>query len=188
MDKKETRTDYAEGICWLREHGFRIHGVVCDGLKGLPQMLASYKVQLCQFHQVKTVKTKLTSRPKTAAGRELREISLMLCHTDKESFAGALDEWYSRWGEYLKERSIEAKTGRRIYTHKNLRSAYFSLKRNMKWLWTFYDFPECGIPNTNNGIEALFTDLKTKLRVHCGLSKRNRRVFIDKFFKRSFES
>ena len=31
-----------------------------------------------------------------------------------------------------------------------LRSAYFSVKLNMPLLWTFYDRPELGLPNTNN--------------------------------------
>ena len=30
----------------------------------------------------------------------------MLCHTDKESFIGALEEWYTRWEDFLKERTI----------------------------------------------------------------------------------
>ena len=52
----------------------------------------------------------------------------------------------------------------------------------MALLWTFYDHPETTLPNTNNGIEALFTDLKTKIRVHNGLSKLNRVKFIDQYF------
>ncbi len=52
----------------------------------------------------------------------------------------------------------------------------------MELLWTFYDYPDLHLPNTNNGIEALFTDLKTKLRVHNGLSKMNRIKFIDQYF------
>lgn len=51
--KRETRSDYAEGIQWLEENEFCIRGVVIDGLKGLFQLLESYPVQLCQFHQVR---------------------------------------------------------------------------------------------------------------------------------------
>ncbi|MBQ3677377.1 MAG: transposase, partial [Bacteroidales bacterium] len=53
---------------------------------------------------------------------------------------------------------------------------------NMPLLWTFFDYPEIHLPNTNNAIEALFTDLKTKIRVHNGLSKHNRMKFIDQYF------
>lgn len=183
LTKKETISDYLEGVEWLKEHNFNIYGLVCDGLRGLAQALSRYHVQYCQFHQVKTIKKHLTSNPKTPAGIELRAISLMLCHTDRESFDGALADWYSHWGEYIKERTVDSNTGRRFYTHKRVRSAYFSIKRNRCWLWTFYDFPEAYLPNTNNGIEALFTDLKTKLRVHNGLSKRSRKIFIDEYFR-----
>ena len=70
LDKKETIADYLEGIEWLREHKFKILGIVCDGLWGLPQALAQYKVQYCQFHQVKTVGEYLTKNPQTDAGKE----------------------------------------------------------------------------------------------------------------------
>ena len=33
----------------------------------------------------------------------------------------------------------------------------------MPWLWTFYDFPELHMPNTNNELEALNSTLKAKL-------------------------
>ncbi|MEG1405574.1 MAG: hypothetical protein RSC34_03065, partial [Alistipes sp.] len=140
-----------------------------------------------QFHQVKTVKKYLTSTPKTPAGIELKAIALMLCHTDKESFVGVLDQWHLRWQMFLKERTKDVATNRTSYTHKRLRSAYLSLKRNMPWLWTWYDHIEIGIPNTNNGIEAQFTDLKTKLRVHNGLSIRNRKIFIDEYLRLSYD-
>ncbi len=183
LDKKETITDYLEGIEWLREHKFKILGIVCDGLWGLPQALRLYKVQYCQFHQVKTVDEYLTKNPQTDAGKELQKIAHLLCHTDKESFVGMLDQWYEKWNEWLKHRTLDKNTGRKIYTHRRVRSAYFSLKPHMKWLWTFYDYPDVPIPNTNNTLEAINTDLKTKLRVHNGMSRRYRRLFIDEYFR-----
>lgn len=187
LDKKETRADYMEGVEWLEQNGFRIHGVAIDGLKGLAQMLSKYKVQYCQFHQVKAVKKYLTNKQKTQAGIELKAIALMLCHTDKESFIGVLDEWYEHWQTFLKERTRDTATGKTCYTHKRLRSAYLSLKHNMPWLWTWYDYIEDKIPNTNNGVEAQFTDLKTKLRIHNGLSIKHRKVFIDEYFRLSYD-
>ena len=65
LDKKETIADYLEGIEWLREHNFKIQGIVCDGLRGLAQSLSQYKIQYCQFHQVKTVIEYLTKNPQT---------------------------------------------------------------------------------------------------------------------------
>ena len=69
------------------------------------------------------------------------------------------------------------------YVHKNTRSAYLSLKRSTPWLWTFYDFPELQMPNTNNEVEALNSTLKAKLNLHTGLSKERRKVIIQDFLK-----
>lgn len=182
INRKEAVADYLEGIEWLEQHHFKIYGIVCDGLKGLIKSLTRYKVQYCQFHQVKTVCSYLTRKPKTEAGKQLRKIALLLCHTDKESFEGMLNEWYSMWGEWIKERSYDHQAKRNRYTHRKVRAAYFSLKRNMQYLWTFYDCPEVYLPNTNNALEAVNTDLKTKLRVHNGLSKQNRMIVIDEYF------
>lgn len=131
LDKKETIADYLEGIEWLREHKFKIRGIVCDGLWGLPQALRLYKVQYCQFHQVKTVDEYLTKNPLTDAGKELQKIAHLLCHTDKESFIGMLDMWYEKWNEWLKHRTLDKNTGRKIYTHRRVRSAYFSIKNDI---------------------------------------------------------
>lgn len=187
INKKETLSDYIEGIDWLELHGFQIEGIVCDGLRGMFQTLSKYKVQMCQFHQVQIVKRYLTCSPELEASKELLYIAKMLCHTDKESFIGVFDEWFVKWSDFLKERTKDKRTGKSHYTHPRLRSAYLSIKRNMPYLWTWYDNPELGIPNTNNGLEGKFTDLKSKLRNHNGLSKEHRKVFIDEYFKATFQ-
>ena len=187
LDKKETIADYLEGVEWLRENNFKIRGIVCDGLRGLAQSLSQYKVQYCQFHQVKTVVEYLTKNPQTEAGQELLKIAYLLCHTDKESFEGMLEMWHTKWDVWLKHRTLDRKTSKKVYTHRRVRSAYFSMKRNMKWLWTYYDYPDTPIPNTNNILEAINTDLKSKLRVHNGMSKRYRRLFIDEYFKLKYK-
>ena len=56
----------------------------------------------------------------------------------------------------------------------------------MPRLWTFYDHPELGVPNTNNSLEVIFTDLKTKLRVHSGIKRDFRRKIIDEYLKRHY--
>jgi hypothetical protein len=39
-----------------------------------------------------------------------------------------------------------------------------------------------GMPNTNNKIEGTFTDLKKNLDNHSGMTKENRKRFINGFF------
>lgn len=48
----------------------------------------------------------------------------------------------------------------------------------MKRLWVFYDYKDRVIPNTNNGLEAVFSDIKSKVRVHSGLTRKHRMKLI----------
>ena len=107
----------------------------------------------------------------------------MLKQTDKESFEGALSEWYLKWRSFLNERTTNEETGKSFYTYKRLRSAYRSLKINLKWLFTWYDYIDLNIPNTTNAIDGHFADLKNKLRNHNGLSIERKKKFIDGFLK-----
>lgn len=66
----ETLASYKEGVKWLKENGFRIYGVVVDGLRGQAQALWPLPVQLCQFHQILTVRHYLTQKPDLDASRE----------------------------------------------------------------------------------------------------------------------
>lgn len=184
----ETIADYMEGVRWLEEHGFRIYGVVIDGMRGLSKALQPYPVQLCQFHQMLIVRRYLTREPDLDASRELLGLVNQITKMDKESFVGMFDEWYGRYKDVVNERVHDKRIKRKTppYMRPRLRSAYLSLKRNMPLLWTFYDHPEYGLPNTNNGLEGVFSDLKTKLRVHSGLSREHRKKFIDEYFSRHY--
>jgi len=142
---------------------------------------------MCQYHQLRIVQRYLTRSPELPASIELLSIVNMLTNTDKESFVDYFESWCERWDIFLKERTLDKRTGKTYYVHKRLRSAYLSLKRNMPYLWTWYDHRQIGIPNTNNALEGTFTDLKTKLRNHPGLSKERRKRFIDEYFRATFK-
>ena len=182
----ETLSDYKEGIDWLEGHDFKIEGIVCDGLRGLFQILSKYKVQMCQYHQLQIIRRYLTMNPELPASIELQSVTNRLTDMDKKSFISSFESWCARWDTFLKERTFDKRTGKSHYVHKPLRSAYLSIKRNMPYLWTFYDYAEIGIPNTNNALEGVFAGLKTKLRNHSGLSKERRKKFIDEYFKATF--
>jgi hypothetical protein len=183
--KYETNALYAEGIAIIREHGTKIKGIVCDGRRGLFNTLSEYPIQMCQFHQVAIVTRYITRRPKHQAGIELKDLVHLMCKTDKESFFGAMDEWYEKWKLHISERSVNPITGKSWYTHKRLRSAYKSLERNKEYLFTWYDKYELKIPNTNNKLEGSFTNLKNNLRNHNGLNRKRKEKFIDGFLKAS---
>lgn len=88
IDRKEKIEDYVEGVQWLENKRVEILGIVSDGLRGLRERLFRYKFQFCRFHQVKTVKHRLTSRPKLEASRELLDMVYFMSKTDKASFVG----------------------------------------------------------------------------------------------------
>ncbi len=181
--KAETNYLYQKRIKELQSKGFKIVAIVCDGRKGLFNLFGNIPIQMCQFHQAAIIRRYLTKNPKLSAAIELKKIVKLMTKTDKESFEGALNEWFIKWGDFLNERSINEKTGKSFYTHKRLRSAYKSLKTNLKYLFTWYDFFELNIPNTTNAIDGHFADLKNKLRNHNGLSINRKKKFIDGFLK-----
>lgn len=184
----ETIADYIEGVRWLEKHRFRIYGAVIDGMKGLAKALSPYPVQLCQFHQMLIVRRYITQDPEIEASAALLDLVNNMTRMDKESFVGAFNEWYDRYKDIINERSHDKRIKKKTppYMRPRLRSAYLSVKRNMPLLWTFYDHPETGLPNTNNALEGMFSDLKTKVRVHSGLSRDNRRKLLDEYILRHY--
>jgi len=181
--KNETNILYSQGIKELQTKGYLITAIVCDGRRGLLNSFESIPVQMCQFHQVAIIRRYITKKPRLQASIELTQVVRLLTKTDKESFEGALNEWYKKWKDFLNERSINEETCKSYYTHKRLRSAYRSLNTNLKWLFTWYDYFELGIPNTTNAIDGHFADLKNKLRNHNGLNIKRKMRFIDEFLK-----
>lgn len=186
--RHETIAQYVEGVDWLKRNGFRIYGVVIDGMKGLPQSLKPVWVQMCQFHQMLIVRRYLTQEPDLEASAELLKLVNDMTKMDKESFVGAFNEWHGKYKDIINERVHDKRIKRKTppYMRPRLRSAYLSLKRNMPLLWTFYDHPETGLPNTNNALEGMFSDLKSKVRVHSGISKEHRKKLIDEYIKRLY--
>ena len=180
--KTETNALYLFGIEEIIRRGIKVQSIICDGRKGLFQLFDNVPMQHCNFHQVKTIRNYLTKKPKMQASKELWQLTLLLVRTDKESFTGGLNEWYTKWNVFLNEQKID-ENGKKRYVHKKLRSAYRSLKTNLPWLFTWYDHIDLNIPNTTNSIDGQFADLKNKLRNHNGLSETRKKRFIDEFFK-----
>ena len=167
----ETIADYEKAIRFLHEHGVYPKAAVIDIKTGVMKMLHSYGilVQFCQFHQLKIINQCLTKNPKLEQNQELREIALSLTHCDKATFSAAINTWEKKNKQWLLERTY-TETGR-SYTHKPTRRAIRSLKNNLPYLFTFEDYPELNIPNTNNKLEGLHSDLKRRMGNHHGTKK-----------------
>ena len=182
--KYETNELYAKAIGSLKAKGIAIQSIICDGRRGLPQMFADINipVQLCQFHQVKTISRYLTRNPKTEAGKALWRLVLTLKSSSQSDFEHNLKTWFEQYQSYLNELTVNPETGKSHYTHQKLRSAYSSLKRNLDYLFAFEKYPDLDIPNITNLLDGAFAGLKRHLACHQGMSKENKVRFIKDYF------
>lgn len=157
-------------------------------MRGLSQALYPIPVQMCQFHQILITRRYLTQEPELEASIELLSLVKNITKMDKESFVGAFNDWSEKYQNVINERIRVKRIKRHTppYMRPKLRSAYLSLRRNMNLLWTFYDHPETGLPNTNNALEGVFSDIKSKVRAHRGISKDNRRKLLDEYIMRHY--
>ncbi|MCI6299388.1 MAG: hypothetical protein MR582_07100 [Campylobacter sp.] len=161
--------DYKLGFKWCVEQGYIIKAVVSDGFKGLAKTL--YPIAFQIFHMLRAVMAKLTRKPKSDAGMELLALSKELCKLSSNDFINKLSKCQERHKYFLNEKTID-ENGKWRYTHTRLRSANYTLKRNIAFLFAYESVEN--LPKTNNGLEGEFAHLKTKLRVHSGLKLENK--------------
>lgn len=173
----ETINHFVTIVEKVKAMGILIRGIVVDGRPGMLKAYSDIPTQMCQFHQIQIVTRYVTTRPKLIAGKQLRRIVLMLTTVKKDMFLKLLLKWYEKWGNLLKEKTINEETVRWEYTHRRLRSAYYSLKTNLPYLFTYQEQQNrhLNIPNTTNSLDGSFAHLKDSLRVHRGL-KRSRKI------------
>ena len=169
--KNENNTDYKEWIKKLISDWWDIKGIVCDGRKWLLWWFWEIPTQMCQFHQVAIIRRYITKNPILQANKDLNWITHLLKQTDKETFSYYIDLYGEKYDVFLKERALW-RDWKFHYVHKRTRSAYFSLKRNLKYLFTWYDYYwKIDIPNTTNWLEWFFSHVKSKVRLHSWLKK-----------------
>lgn len=182
----ERMAHYRYGRAILEEKGWTFTAVVVDGRRGFFNVFSDIPVQMCQFHQIKQVAKYLTRRPQTDAGKELWALALTLTKTDEAAFTKALEAWHTKWCGFIEEKTentfITGKT-KWYYTHKKVRSAYYSLKRNLPYLFTYQKYPDLNIPNTTNDLDGSFSALKKKLAAHHGLRRGRRFKVISQLLK-----
>ena len=158
--------------------GIEFKSFTIDGRRGVLQLLKKLfpttPVQLCQFHQKKTIRNYLSNRPRLEAGKELKQLVSMLTQTDRKNFTQSLQKWHETWEDFLNERTDDKSRRGWHYTHKRLRSAHQSLRTNLPWLFTYLDHPKLNIPNTTNSCEGYFSHFKQRLNAHRGLRKDRR--------------
>ena len=179
--RHERLSDYQAAVASIESRGYRITGIIIDGLQGLFRMFSAYRMQMCQFHMIQIVRRYITQNPKLLAARALNDLMKGLATADGECFAAEYESWKAEWKDTLNKRSV-LKDGKTRFRHRRLRSAMHSIDFYLPYLFA-YQREDCqGMPNTNNRIEGTFTDLKKNLNNHSGMSIENRRRFITGFF------
>ena len=152
-------------------------------IKILNQRYLNIPVQMCIFHQVQIVLRYTTRNPKNDCGKDLKKFILTLKSATKQEFTEGLNELLTKYEGYLGEYTINPITNRKQYIHRNHRSAFRSIKRHLKYLFTFQDYPQVNIPPTTNSCDGSFGHWKAKVKLHRGISLLRKQQIIDEFLK-----
>jgi hypothetical protein len=181
--KHETVADYVQAVETVTRMGYTIQGIVIDGMRSLFERFGGvYKVQMCQFHMRSIVDRYLTKNPRLKAAVALKELMGRLTAMEKAEFVKEFTLWKEEWAQTLNRRTESKRTGRSHFTHKRLRTAMNSVDYYMPYLFTCQEKGCEGMPNTNNKVEGVFTDLKKNLNNHSGMGESGRKRFISGFF------
>jgi hypothetical protein len=188
VDGTEKTQDYEVATDTIESMGYSIIMATIDGRRGVRQMLESkgIPVQYCQFHQLMTITQCLTKRPRLSQNIELRAIAQTLKWTNELELENALAEWHKKHEKWLKERDPITKR----WSHERTRRAYFSLCRNLPYLFTYQDDymqsysleTSKKLANTTSPLDGRFGVWKDKLIPHRGASKQLTTTMLRSYF------
>lgn len=168
--------------------------VVCDGQRGMRAALRDTwpktRIQRCIIHIYRLSTGKLTRRPKTDAGYDLRLLmhALLKVRTrrQKRRWLRAYRTWEKHYNYFLKERTIGQQPGKKRtwwYTHRNIRSVRALIDNAIPDLFTYIGHHE--IPRSTNYVEGgINSRLKELLHRHRGLSVHKKEVLVATFLSR----
>lgn len=180
----ETKEAYAGLRTFVEGKGFTLTAVVVDGRTGIPRVFEDIPVQICQFHQLQIVRRKVTLRPETLAGQELLSLAFGLAKSDEETFTRELSLWFETHESFMNEKTRVFGARQWRYTHRRVRSAYLSLKRNLPFLFTYQKYPELYIPNTTNSLDGYWSRVKNLLSAHRGKSKERMKKMVSEILRK----
>ena len=156
--------------------GYTIESVTGDGFSGIRSAFHDIPFQMCQVHMERIVTRGTTKNPQTEAGQVLLALVRTLHNTTKKTFTKRLQQYFSIYGRFLDEITVNPQTGERYRTHKELRSAALSLLHLMLWLFTYS--ANTHIAKTTNSLEGRFSHIHEVLAIHRGLSKQQKKNVI----------
>jgi Transposase, Mutator family len=133
----ERYEEIKEDLNNLLSLGLQIASVTCDGhkatLKAVHKVMPEVTLQRCLVHIQRMCLLWLTANPYYDAGKELRQLVLMISriktHNDKQYWIQELLAWEQKFNAFLKQKSYKPETGRYWYTHRLIRRSFFTIKR-----------------------------------------------------------
>lgn len=174
--ESETKEEYLEGLKYLKEKRITILSVTIDGKTGIKDIFRQYPVQRCQFHVQKTILKKTTLKPQTECGKELKYVATHFINQKwkKDKFETEIFKLLQKYQEFLKERNENNQ-----YMHRNLRSAFYTIKLALPNLFTHQTHEGLNIPNTTNHIDGgINPKIKRLVDSHRGMNKKRRNILI----------
>ncbi|KAA1415003.1 IS1249 family transposase [Nocardioides humilatus] len=182
--------------------------VVCDGGGGLAVAIEECwpdtSVQRCLVHVQRNVRTYLTSRPRTTAGKALwglaRTLTKITTLDEATAWMVLLHDWHDLYGHLVRERTYRYQLTRPgdgaafpdwirpgqkwWYTHERLRKAYRLLAKLVErgHLFAYLDPSVRGlhIASTTNQIEGgINAQLRDMLRRHRGMTTAHQRRAVE---------
>lgn len=199
--------DHEKSVAWteLLRHFPEPKVVVTDGgsglMKALKTLWPAVKIQRCLVHIQRNIRTYLSLKPKTRAGRSLRVLSLKLTGIttleQAQEWLVLVNNWHTEYKDYINEKTYATdwvgerpagiKSNRTWwYTHTRVRSAYETLRIVIRreHLFTYLDpdLEKAGINATTNMIEgAINSGIRRTLRDHRGMPTEHRRTAAEWF-------
>ena len=179
----ETERNFRLGLELLKASGLKIASITSDGHKELipaiKEVFPGMIHQRCVVHVQRMALNYLTRFPKSEAGRELRKIVKDLhkinSRQEKSKWVAKFDKWNFNHREYINDRR-RSFDSIHLYSHPDIRKARSAIKNSIPNLFYYLDNPK--IPKSTNALECRFSYFKNNLRIHRGLSKKNRKNFI----------
>ena len=170
--KYETNDKYREWFNFLKDKWRKIIWIVCDWRQWLLWWFWEIPTQMCVYHMKQILTRYLTRKPKLEQNRKLKIIWSCIWEYPKEDIELALKIWHEENKSRLNEKNYKWN-----YIHIRTRKAYSSMKRKLYWCYSFKEYPELWIPNTNNSLESINSHLKTKIRIHRWLVEKKKEIF-----------
>jgi|GEM_PF-1121205 len=153
-------------------------GVIVGSINGF---LPPVPHQRCLSHVQRQLLTFLPLHSPLSATQALRRMAKIITQInndeEKNQWLKSVDDWIVNHQFLLRERTVGIGTKKKWwYTHGNLRRAVKLLKFDEKHLFTYLDY--LYLPRTNNSIEGVNSQIKTKLSNHRAMKTPQQVVYI----------